>query len=218
MNLSTGRSTYVFSKMYKALEPAKPSNLEMSIPCGGRLGTSPLNQGQFEIFAFVVNSSMNVVTSKICRYFPFCSWSEPESETLLVDNKGEVYVIGLVDGGRGMVSHIPSSAFGSGSPVSVNSFVFVPIHTHHHDPLGGDISADGQELILKCKNHIYYFRITEGDVMGSMRQIPAELPYHRESNGQAICWSADGKNYYTLSEGHNKQLYFYRRVEGPIVG
>ncbi|KAK3098363.1 hypothetical protein FSP39_018791 [Pinctada imbricata] len=148
------------------------------------------------------------------------NWIEDEAQTMLVDANGEVYIVGNVYGGRGMVSKIPMSAWGNNSPVNVNSFTFVPIHTHHHDPVDGSISPDGNELLIKSKNDVFYFQISGGDVVKSMSQFPAILPYTHERLGEAICWSHDGKNYYTLGEGHHEPLYLYERLTnpGPIVG
>ncbi|XP_062595957.1 uncharacterized protein LOC134257346 [Saccostrea cucullata] len=153
------------------------------------------------------------------------TWSEKESGTLMVDPKGEVYLIGYICSGRGMISNLPKSAWGSPNPVNIDSSQFLPIHTDHNDPVSGDISMDGSELLIKSKYHIFYWKIKGGDVLTSMTATPIEVPYHDEGLGEAICWSVDGQNYYTLPEGHNPPLYIYTRndtgspdIVGNLIG
>lgn len=142
------------------------------------------------------------------------TWSEDESQTLMVDPNGEVYLIGVIYSGRGMVSHLPASAWGSSTPANIETTQFLPIHTHHHDPVSGDISRDGTELLIKSKSNIFYWKIENGDVLTSFTKPPVEVPYHPTGLGEAICWSADGQSYYTLPEGHHPALYVYSRLGG----
>ena len=141
-------------------------------------------------------------------------WSEDESQTLMVDPQGEVYLIGNIYNGRGMVSHLPSSAWGSGQPANIETTQFLPIHTHHHDPVSGDISPDGSEILIKSKSNIFYWKVDNGDVMASLMKPPVEVPYHQDGLGEAICFSSDGQNYYIVPEGHNPPLYVYTRLHG----
>ena len=141
-------------------------------------------------------------------------WSEDESQTLMVDPQGEVYLIGNIYNGRGMVSHLPSSAWGSGQPANIETTQFLPIHTHHHDPVSGDISPDGSEILIKSKSNIFYWKVDNGDVMASLMKPPVEVPYHQDGLGEAICFSSDGQNYYVVPEGHNPPLYVYTRLHG----
>ncbi|XP_062595958.1 uncharacterized protein LOC134257347 [Saccostrea cucullata] len=164
----------------------------------------------------VMNMNMDQVLplDSTARY----TWSEDESQTLMVDPQGEVYLVGNIYSGRGMVSHLPKSAWGSPNIVNIDTTQFLPIHTHHHDPVSGDISMDGSELLIKTKSNIFYWKIDGGDVMNSLTKTPVEVPYHNAGLGEAICWSADGQNYYTLPEGHNPALYIYSRINAGNPG
>lgn len=165
----------------------------------------------FRIFSMNLENNID----KWLKGFGFIfSWSEDESQTLMVDPNGEVYLIGVIYSGRGMVSHLPASAWGSSTPVNIETTQFLPIHTHHHDPVSGDISRDGTELLIKSKSNIFYWKIENGDVLTSLTKPPVEVPYHPTSLGEAICWSADGQSYYTLPEGHHPALYVYSRLGG----
>lgn len=86
--------------------------------------------------------------------------------------------------------------------------------------VAGDISADGQELLLKTYQHITY--LVRPDSIQSVAewiQQPADtLLYIAEPQGEAIGWVTDGSGYFTLSEsqiGSDLYLYFYpRQSEG----
>lgn len=54
----------------------------------------------------------------------------------MVDNNGEVYIIGNVLGGRGMIAMLPSQAWGLTDPVSIDSGAFLAITSSHTDPEG----------------------------------------------------------------------------------
>ncbi|XP_062595967.1 uncharacterized protein LOC134257355, partial [Saccostrea cucullata] len=165
----------------------------------------------------VININMVLPLDSTARY----TWSEEESQTLMVDPRGEVYLISVGHNGHGMVSHLPSSAWGNPDPVDIESTQFLQVHSHHHDPLSGDIRQDGSELLIQEKSHIYLFEIEGGDVMRSLTKTPVEVPFHIDGLTEAVCWSADGQKYYTLPEGHDPKLYVYSRIntESPgIVG
>lgn len=88
----------------------------------------------FRIFSMNLGNNID----KWLKGFVFIfSWSEDESQTLMVDPNGEVYLIGVIYSGRGMVSHLPASAWGSSTPANIETTQFLPIHTHHHDPVSG---------------------------------------------------------------------------------
>ena len=71
----------------------------------------------------------------------------------MVDTKGEVYLISKNHHGRGVLFHLPSTAWaepGSHSHrVHVTSTVAVPTPSSHSDPVAGDISPDGNEVLVK---------------------------------------------------------------------
>ena len=85
--------------------------------------------------------------------------------------------------------------------------------------VGGDISADGSEILLKNYDFVFYWQRnaqqTITDVFTHNQYY--QLPYKREPQGEGICWSYNSDGYYTVSEellGVPAHLYFYPRV-GP---
>ena len=82
-------------------------------------------------------------------FFPLtCRWDEPDAEGVIVDPKGEVYVISKVDGGNGLLGKLPSSAWGQYDPVTVPAANTVRLGTYssrfERDPRGADLSPDGR--------------------------------------------------------------------------
>jgi len=81
---------------------------------------------------------------------------------------------------------------------------------------GGDISADGSEILLKDYYTIYYFKRSEGEaIKDALQKQPIELPYTKELQGEAICWDALGLSYFTLSEWVKKAnpvIYYFHRI------
>ncbi|WP_373331137.1 PE-PGRS family protein [Salmonirosea aquatica] len=67
---------------------------------------------------------------------------------------------------------------------------------------GGDISADGQEILIRTYTNVYYWRRKSGETIGQalLRQASKTLPYELEPQGEAVCFDREMKGYFTLSE------------------
>jgi len=75
----------------------------------------------------------------------------------------------------------------------------------------GDISPKGDQILLKSYRKVYYWRRPPGEhVWITMQRKPMNLPYLIEGQGEAIGFTPDGKGYYTISEGHYPQLFYYK--------
>ncbi len=81
--------------------------------------------------------------------------------------------------------------------------------------VAGSISQDGQEVLMKNYDQIFYWkRSGEKSVVELLKKPPIEIPYEREPQGEAMCWSNDTSGFYTLSESNNgvlAQLKYYKR-------
>lgn len=79
--------------------------------------------------------------------------------------------------------------------------------------VGGDISSDGEKLLLKNYEHVYYWTIPKGkSIEESLKEKPFEVPYELEPQGESIAWELDNSGFLTLSEkniGKSSFLYFY---------
>ncbi len=75
----------------------------------------------------------------------------------------------------------------------------------------GDISADGQQIIVKSYMSVFYWRREKGkSLMQVLKNEPKILPYKMEPQGEAIGFTADGKGYYTISEGKFSDIKYYK--------
>ena len=74
----------------------------------------------------------------------------------------------------------------------------------------GDISKDGQQVLLKDYVKVYYWKRSNNEpIWKTMQRKPTELPYKEEKQGEAIGFTPDGKGYYTTSEGVFAPIYYY---------
>ena len=83
--------------------------------------------------------------------------------------------------------------------------------------VGGDISHDGKEILVKSYTDIFYFsRTSNQSFYDALNNEEIKFPYITEPQGEAICWDANLDGYYTLSEeaddaNQPAHLYFYRK-------
>ncbi|KAJ8317795.1 hypothetical protein KUTeg_004652 [Tegillarca granosa] len=140
------------------------------------------------------------------------TWDQWNCETLMVAPDAELYIISKVNPGHhSEVVHVPKSGWGTGQTIHLSRGTYFTETSGSQDPVGGDISPDGHEVLVKEYGHVYYWYVPDGDYLRALSQRPIHLPHRYERQGEAVCWEIDGSGYYTLSEGANVPLYFYRR-------
>ena len=75
----------------------------------------------------------------------------------------------------------------------------------------GDISVDGQQVLIKSYTKVYYWQRQHNEpIWKTVQRPPAILPYIQEKQGEAIGFTPDGKGYYTTSEGVYSPIYYYK--------
>ncbi|WP_339607487.1 hypothetical protein [uncultured Roseivirga sp.] len=81
--------------------------------------------------------------------------------------------------------------------------------------VGGDISFDGTEVLIKTYFEVYHWARPNGVIIkDALSEKPSRLMYTAEPQGEAICFSTDGSGFYTVSEKNSADpvpLFFYRR-------
>ncbi|XP_041356058.1 uncharacterized protein LOC121373459 [Gigantopelta aegis] len=142
------------------------------------------------------------------------TWSEPNAETLMVDREGNVFLVSKVhNGNHPKLTKVPSSAWDQPIAVNLHSILTVPgLHSSKKDPVAGDISPLGTEVLIKIEKHLFYWNMADGNVERALQGKGTEVSYHPEVRGEAVAWAADGSGYYTLGEGLHEPLYFYARM------
>jgi hypothetical protein len=74
----------------------------------------------------------------------------------------------------------------------------------------GDISRDGDKVLLKSYDKVYYWnRKGKEPIWQTLQKKPEILTYQVEKMGEAIGFAADSKSYYTVSEGVFVPIYYY---------
>lgn len=85
----------------------------------------------------------------------------------------------------------------------------------YHNIVGGDISADGGDILLKTYDRILYWSRPEtSTVFEAMQKEPVPISYVAEPQGESIAWKKDETGFFTLSEerdGIEAVLYFYKK-------
>jgi hypothetical protein len=66
---------------------------------------------------------------------------------------------------------------------------------------GADISLDGQHILIKSYDYIYYWkRETHQTIIDALQSIPVRLTYTAEPQGESITWKPNSMSYVTISE------------------
>lgn len=82
---------------------------------------------------------------------------------------------------------------------------------------GGDVSADGASVLVKNYQYVHYWSRAAGEsVADAMRRAPQRVHYMPETQGESICFAADGSGYYVVTEredgGPLAPIEFYPNV------
>lgn len=87
--------------------------------------------------------------------------------------------------------------------------------------VGGDISADGTEILIKSYKDVFYYKRGEGEsIADAFSKKEISVNYLMEPQGEAICWDTKAEGFYTISEmGPFKiipHLYYYPRIDTSV--
>jgi hypothetical protein len=134
-----------------------------------------------------------------------------DAETMMIDSVGQLLYI--VTKRKGSVS-VYSAPLNQNPTDTVTMTKHTDIHFSGLQPLkwivGGDISADGKQILLKSYINVYYWKRDGNEpIWQTLTRKPQKLNYKREKQGEAIAFAPDGKAYYTISEGTNAPIYKY---------
>lgn len=182
--------------IYRVMEPVPPVTIDMPIPAV-YIDTITLNlPGEYD------------------------STEYRDSETLLVDPiLGEIYVLRKQSGNKFTIwATEPNTIYRSGSFEA--DLEERGISEGVGTLVGGDITQDGREVLIKHQREIYYLT-RNGDYPLSEALLNLEgfeeVEYEPELQGEGIAFASDNSGFYTFSEVHKQislPLYFHPR-NGP---
>jgi hypothetical protein len=146
-----------------------------------------------------------------------------DAECLIVDpDSGDLYIITKRESIPG-VYYLPHQASYSGTQTlqylgkmwDVPDITTVPLGATACNVVGGTISSDGKEILIKNYDAIYYFARPDKavSIYTALTQTPAQVSYvgggsvspkkshpQAEPQGEAVCFSYGDQDYFTASE------------------
>ena len=151
---------------------------------------------------FPFSGQVNTV-DEIIFHFPD---GKKNSEAVMIDpSTNDIYVISKENLAVIYVARYPQPL---NQDFEITKLGIIPIT----DVTAADISSDGNEVVIKNYNQIFYWKkIPNESIADLLQQTPMRLPYVAEVKGESICWAADGSGYFVTSEGTNQPIYFYQR-------
>lgn len=119
-----------------------------------------------------------------------------DAETLMVDPwDGDVYIVSKRDSSN--ILYRLKAEETEKDQAELEKVLELPITMS----VGGDISPDGKEIIIKNYWVIYHWERREGESLAdALSRKPVQLPYSPEPQGEALAFGKDGGSYFTLSE------------------
>jgi hypothetical protein len=178
----------------------------------GEIGDNATVHDEYAIYRFLEPTVINEAPAQIDKLrFVYGDGKKYNAETLLLDPlTKDLYVIT-----KGVFTEKIFRLKYPQSTTERNTAEFMGT-TQQFVLTAGEISADGQQILLKNYDTVLYWKRKENEsitqALGRLRDITA--PYIREVQGEAICFPVNGKGYFTVSERATQSvdipLYFYR--------
>ena len=128
-------------------------------------------------------------------YFFQLSDGKRDAETILIDPKGhDLFIISKRENWVGL--------YQAPNPLIKDTMIFKKVLLLPFTQIvAGGISPDGKRVLLKNYDKIFLWeRAANQSIQQLLLQAPTEVPYQREPQGEAIAWSRDSREFFTLSE------------------
>jgi hypothetical protein len=134
-----------------------------------------------------------------------------DAEALLVDpENGDIYVVSK-EKRRGQVYKAPGDKLVPGETLELQ----LVLNLKAKKVSAGDISADGSSIILRTESEGWLWRRPKGaEIVNSLATTsPQEVQVRaktQDRNGESVGFDAEGKGYYTISEGKHQDIFWFR--------
>jgi hypothetical protein len=151
-----------------------------------------------------------------------------DAETLLVDpTNGDLYIVTKNIAGGASGIYLAPAAQVVAAPTTlenVGSIEFAALTPTKEIPLGsgplplglpkiptgGEISPNGRVIAVRTYGTVWLWDRAEGQsVAEALAGEPCEAPSQVEPQGEAIAFTADGRGYFTASEGDSVPIYSF---------
>jgi hypothetical protein len=129
-----------------------------------------------------------------------------DAETLMVDPaNGDVYVVSKRLQKNNV--YLFKAPMVSGKTYTGTIVATIPIYFL----TGGDISRDGTRILMRTTTKNYMWTRASGETIAkALSRTAVSVPAVQENQGEAICWDASSKSYYTTSEGNKQPFHFFQ--------
>ena len=203
-----------YNQDWEDISVVRKKGSDLSLIYVGDIGDNNSKRNRVHVYRFPepteLNKEITVVPEKFTLKYPD---GPKDSETLLVDPwNGDILVLTKRDTSN-VLYRARESKLKEGEVV-LEKVMRLPITL----AVGGDISEDGKQIVIKNYWAIYYWTREEGQsIEDALSKKPLQLPYKPEPQGEAIGFSPDGSHFYTLSEKRFRiapVLYRHQRVGG----
>lgn len=141
-----------------------------------------------------------------------------DAETLLVDpTTGDLLIVSK-DGAKSRIYWAAATSLQMGRTIQLEDVGAVELS----NPAGGDISPDGQEIILRNEQRALLYTRRAGQSIAQALASPGlvvpVVGTPLEPNGEALAYASNNRGYFTISEGVNPTLYFFPRTGPSAAG
>lgn len=168
------------------------------------------------------NNVNKVITDVDPIPFSYPNNERYDSETLMIDPlTKDLYIITKREFNNNGIYNIlfllpyPQKIDGLNRAIALDTLNDIEIYKGK-GAVGGSISKDGGEILIKSLKKVYYWRRTPSKSISDAFQDKAiSVSYESEYKGEALCWDNRNSGYFTLSESKNGEkvhLYYYPRV------
>jgi hypothetical protein len=135
-----------------------------------------------------------------------------DCESLMIDHKTKTLYVISKDGDEVPVYELQWTSNQTGTVVAKKIMTL---------PYSRIVSADCDyktgDILIKNYDKVFYWQNNKNESISSLlKHQPVEVPYEKETQGEAITWATDGSGFYTMSERKKKGrswLYFYENVK-----
>lgn len=135
-----------------------------------------------------------------------------DAETLMIDNTERLlYIVSKREDTVSVYTASLNWQNGDSVVLEKKASLFFPGIRPMKWIVSGDISWDGKQVLLKTLQKVYYWQRNKNEaIWQTLQRAPAELPYQQEPQGEAICFDKNAEGYFTVSEGKQPPVYYYK--------
>lgn len=178
----------------------------------GDIGDNNAKRDKIHVYRFpeprILEEEIYIKPEKITLVYPD---GARDAETMMVDPvSGDLLILSKRDTSN-VLYRATADQLGKGE-VLLQKVMKLPITM----AVGGDISSDGKQIVIKNYWVVYYWERLDGEsIPDALARKPTQLPYKPEPQGEAIGFSFKGDRYFTLSENRfriDPVLYQYVKL------